>query len=499
MNHLDTNSPDLPVVVWLKRDLRLTDHTSLLAASEKKKPIMLLYIFEPSLIADPHYDERHWRFVWQSLADLNRQLSQYHTQIHIVLDEAINALETLFRKTPFSHLFSYEETGIRKTYLRDKIISNWVQKKKITWIESPTAAVIRGLVSRVDWDKHWDKIMRRPIVKIELKKIFWFAFEPTPITVPESWQSTKKGMQTGGPTLAIKTLESFFEERGKAYYYSISSPSLSRSACSRLSPYLAWGNISLREVYQYLLEHWNKPKWRRTFIAFSSRLHWHCHFIQKFESECDMELRAVNQAYHHYPYRKDDKVESDLICWMQGTTGYPLVDACMRALHHTGYINFRMRAMLVSFLCHHLNIDWRLGVHHLARLFLDFEPGIHYPQFQMQAGITGTNTIRIYNPILQSQEHDSDALFIKRWVPELNCIPNEIVHKPWELTPMEEAMYEIEIGREYPSPIIDFRPASKAARDRLWGFQKRTDVKSEKYRILKTHIRPTKKVTKSKK
>ena len=110
-----------------------------------------------------------------------------------------------------------------------------------------------------------------------------------------------------------------------------------------------------------------------------------------------------------FPIGSVIRVKADLLAWQQGQTGYPIVDACMRALHKTGYINFRMRAMLVSFLCHHLNIDWRLGVHHLARLFLDFEPGIHYPQFQMQAGVTGSNAIRIYNPVKQAQDQDPDG------------------------------------------------------------------------------------------
>ncbi|MEF1307715.1 FAD-binding domain-containing protein, partial [Vibrio owensii] len=147
------------------------------------------------------------------------------------------------------------------------------------------------------------------------------------------------------------------------------------------------GNISLREVYQYLLQHWQVTGFRRSLIALSSRLHWHCHFMQKFESECEMEFRCVNRAYEPLLQQASVRDEALLDAWKSGTTGIPLIDACMRCLHHTGYINFRMRAMLVSFLTHHMNMDWRDGVTHLAQLFLDFEPGIHYPQFQMQAGV----------------------------------------------------------------------------------------------------------------
>ena len=107
-----------------------------------------------------------------------------------------------------------------------------------------------------------------------------------------------------------------------------------------------------------------------------------------------------------------------------------------------------MRAMLVSFLCHHLHQDWRRGVYHIAKLFLDYEPGIHYTQFQMQAGVTGINSIRVYNPIKQSIEHEPYGIFIKKWIPELSNVPSSLVHEPWKLTYLDQKSYDFQIGKK---------------------------------------------------
>ena len=473
-------------IFWFKRDLRLLDNEPLNNAISQKEKLLLIYCFEPSLKKNKHYSTKHWNFIKESINDLNIYLKNIDTHIHTYNKEITDVLKEIQEKFIVKKIFSHNETGLNVTFERDILLKEFCQNNSIQWDEEINNGVFRGLKNRKNWIKKWRDHMKSPVVLFKGEKNDFINIKKKQnFKVKDS-----KILQKGGVSSGIKYLDSFLDSRHTKYQNNISKPEASRTSCSRLSPYMSWGNISTRYAWQRAKEQIQNGKSKFQLNGFTSRLRWQAHFIQKFEMECQMEFRSVNKGYQNLVKPINKKFIS---AWEKGKTGYPLVDASMRCVVETGYLNFRMRALLVSFLTHHLWQPWQSGVIHLARNFLDFEPGIHYSQFQMQAGETGINMIRIYNPTKNAKEHDKEGIFIKKWIPELKKIPSPLLFEPWKMSLIDQETYECKIGKDYPNPIVDISETYKYAASKLWKIKSDPKVKEESSRILKKHTNANRK------
>ena len=455
-------------ILWFKRDLRLYDHRALAEAMQRSETVIPVYLREPSVRARPDFGDRHVTFIEECLFELQAELRAAGSDLLILDMEAISAFERIYRRVSFSAIYAHEETGNGATFERDKAVARWCRAQGIAFHEYNQNGVQRGLKDRDGWSRGWTQRMYTEIVDFPENFARFPELLKPHCAVPKPGERRPKHQQ-GGRQGAVNTLESFLLERGRAYHKQMSSPLSAETACSRLSSHLAYGSISMREVVQVtegrkmaLKESGVKGFPLRALNSFLSRCHWHCHFMQKLEREPKIETHCFNVACESL--REQGTRSEYLERWKSGQTGYPFFDACMRYLDANGWINFRMRAMITSFAAYNLWIDWRDFKDWLACQFQDYEPGIHISQVQMQSGVTGINTLRIYNVVKQGFDQDPQGIFIRRWVPELSGYPDEYIHEPWKVSVSDQRKYGAELNKKYPLPVVDLAQSAKEAR-----------------------------------
>jgi len=475
-------------LVWFKRDLRWQDHAALTQASHRG-PIRCIYVIEPELWLQPDCALQHFEFVRESLQVLDAHLRTWGGCIEIHTGELPDVLNNIWQEAPFAGLYSHEETGNGVTYARDLKVAAWCRLHGIDWHEYPQFGVVRRLKNRNLWQNAWEQHMASPIQTTGSLK-FWRPPSNNTLSMvaPSHLRHNPLHRQQGGRVLALKTLHSFLNARSIGYRGGISSPLSAPDACSRLSAYLAYGCISMREVVQQTRAQMAQlppqaSRHRAGLSAFVSRLYWHCHFIQKLESEPAIEWRNMHQGYDGL--REQDFNFDYFQALQEARTGWPMVDACVTMLRETGWLNFRMRAMLVSVAAYPLWLHWRPVGEWLATQFLDYEPGIHWSQLQMQSGTTGINTTRVYNPIKQAQDHDPYGKFVRRWLPHMRQVPDTWLFEPW-LMP-EELKSKLACADQLRTPLVDLAIATRESKQRLHARRQTRDVVDGKKAVIDKH------------
>jgi deoxyribodipyrimidine photo-lyase len=511
-------------VLWLKRDLRLQDHLPLRMALEQARaagPVLVAYFHEPALLGCPDTAAQHVAFAQECLEHLREELRALGTDLLVVSLDADAALAQLHQLTPIRHLWAHAETTHRAGFERDKAVHRWARDAGVRFHELAQNAVLRGSArqeQRFDFAAHlrqsaaerlWapssqggkktgfleatrvrslSAALQGPLppapqglVKPH-REPGWLDDAPAPALPPHE---DKVLRLSGGRAAAQEQLERFLQPANLlAYPGAISSPRSALNHCSRLSPYLARGVLSDREVLQALTRKLSEEsigrdpaEMQRLLSAarfFGERLYWRSSYLQAAEQSPDVDSEGGLPAFQGV--RESERMNGWLQAWSAGQTGYPLVDAAMRMLNATGWLNMRLRGTVTSFALNDLWLPWQEVGRVLAREFLDYEPAIHWNQLQIHAGVSRYSGPLTYDPVKQAREHDSAGRFVRQWVPELRDMPTEQLFEPWRAPAKVQQAARCAIGRDYPAPLVRYPAANEAARQRVAALRAGTPV-----------------------
>ena len=451
------------IIVWHRRDLRVEDNKALTEASKKGYAL-------PVFVIDPFFFRENKEtnpdrilFMLESLQDLDNQYKKLGSSLSILFGDSIEKLRSISEKFDADVYYNFD-TNMPFGFKRDEKASSLKNFKGFQ-----NDAIIRKEDSRTNWHKQCaDYFESDLLISPNLKNNF-VASEITIQDVINKYfiKKEKVDVPKGGSEFAKKRLKEFLQNLD-LYTKSISSPLLSEKYTSRLSAYLSFGCLSLKQVYQEIQK--INAKQKRFFIT---RLFWNQHFTQKLQDNKSLTTNSVNPVFEEF-YDEIYEYNEDLInAWKQGKTGYPLVDASMRALVKTGFLNFRMRAMVASFFCYILRQNWKTGADFMHYHLIDADTAINYAQWQMQAGMVGIHPNRIYNPTKQILDNDPNCEFIKKYVSELKEVPKEFILNPEKIKSVQLTLDEKENERlkiikekleKYPKKIVDFDSKLKQAR-----------------------------------
>ena len=458
-------------IIILNRNLRLLDNAALFYGSLRSNYIVV-YL----------YDEKYWnangkslrqlKFSNDCLEELNENLLKINSEINI-FEGTFNELQRWIEKN-FNDFFIHMNHCTDIKYFRDGFEKFKKHFDKRLRIYDDFGLQLNNF-DRDTWSKNWNHIMQSDLLgapkasnndlEINLTK-----FNSYKNKINKNFGELRN-IQKGGTKVADELLESFMQQRCKGYRTKMSSPVLSEDSCSRLSPHFTYGSVSIRQVYQKLNELLPTLSNQKDLYSFKKRLYWHCHFVQKLHTEPDLEFHSMHRMCDELRIEYDEELIDK---WIKGETGFPFLDACMKFLNKNGWINFRMRAMIMSFASYNMWQPWQKTSPLLAKLFTDYEPGIHISQVQMQSGVTGINLPRIYSVAKQSMDQDPSADWIKSLIPKLDNINPKLIHNA-------------ELNESYIPKIVDLKSSTKFARDQIWGIRKSKIFKDEAKKVYLKH------------
>jgi deoxyribodipyrimidine photo-lyase len=460
-----------PCIVWFRNDLRISDHPALHAAADKGQPVICLYVFdEPggSSRARPLGGASRW-WLAQSMRALQNRLNAVGSALVLRNGPAARVITEVARESGANAVFWNEIAQAQRQAEADAVgaaleeIGVTSQSFLGDLLASPADIRTKdGRGLRV-FTPFWRRVLAlgdppgplpapralRPGPCLASDSVESWHLEPT----RPDWAAGLRETWTPGELAAHRRLEDFLKTGVAGYSNGRDRPDQNRT--SGLSPYLQFGEVSPRQIWHAArFAAAERPALSGDVDKFLSELGWREFCRHLLFDVPDLATRNLQPSFDAFPWKKD---EAALAAWQRGQTGYPIVDAGMRELWHSGVMHNRVRMVVASFLVKHLLIDWREGEKWFWDTLVDADPASNPANWQWVAG-SGADAapyFRVFNPILQGEKFDPDGTYVRRWVAELAQLPANLIHRPWNAAPIELKSAGVDLGRTYPLPIID--------------------------------------------
>jgi deoxyribodipyrimidine photo-lyase len=460
----------MTVIWWIRRDLRLHDNQALTTALESGMPVQPLFILDPLLLNSDYVGEKRLSFLFANIRSLDADLGALGSNLLIRRGDPADVLVEMRTELEYVNVVA-ERDHSPYAQQRDRQVGAAVPLQRV----GSSAIRLPGSVRKADDD---------PYVVFSPFRNRWLEGPlPSPQDVlpsPESIPSPAPlpGVEIPGDPAydlndefpigeksARQRLLEFTEPDGGIASYAKQRNQMAEQGTSRLSPYLRFGLISPREAFVAAREaqaRQERSDAREGSSTWVEELIWRDFYLHILNFFPRARTESFRKKYQAIDWHND---QAQFRAWTEGLTGYPVVDAAMRQLKSIGWMHNRARMIVASFLVKDLLVDWRWGERHFMQHLIDGDPASNNGGWQWAAG-TGTDAapyFRIFNPISQSEKHDPAGDYIRRWIPELELIPEEHIHQPWTMSQDQQADYECVIGQDYPAPIVDHSQARERA------------------------------------
>ena len=470
-----------PVICWFRVDLRVSDNAALHAAATSGRPVVCLFILEEGTpdIRAPGGAKEWW--LHYSLGSLKDDLEALGAPLLLRRGDAGSVLREIIAQTGADAVVWNRRYGRGETEIDSRIAAE-LQGENVSVRAYPGHLIHDPAELRTGSGAHykvytpfWNNFSGRPVAdplpapgavrplpeRIASDDIEDWKLLPT---TPD-WSGGIKAFWTPGETGARERLEEFAKVAFDGYATGRDIPSI--DGTSRLSPHLALGEISPRQVWHAIEAHADDVP-DADVTTYRKEIAWREFSYHLLHHYPDMPRENVSSQFEHFPWTElDEQAAAQLKAWQRGQTGYPIVDAGMRQLWHIGWMHNRVRMITASFLIKHLLIDWRHGEEWFWDTLVDADAANNANGWQWVAG-SGADAapfFRVFNPILQGKKFDPDGAYVRKWVPEVAALPDKHVHAPFDAPDKVLLTAKVRLGESYPRPIIDHSFGRKRALD----------------------------------